>query len=382
MKKIGTLLLCLWTLSLGAQTLSERSVISLMTCTPGDELYLNFGHSALRVLDPALILEDSTIAYYDITFNYGIFSFDTDYFYWKFAKGHTDYQLGLQYTSSFFYCYEVEDRAVYEQVLNLTLEERQQVFDALMENYRPENREYRYNFVYDNCATRPFRLIQAALPEWQVPDSLLSLSYRQQIDYYTGRWSWGKFAINLAFGRKADRPITLQESLFLPENLMNFVHESGIASREDISRFVPREHSFLSSPELLIVVLCLLIVLLTLWEMCHGKIYFWLDGTLYLVFGLAGAILVFLSFFSSHPLVEENINALYLSPLWLVAWVCCFFRKGQTCILRFCPLIAFSLFLCLCMSLIWGQTFHPVLVLPLLACARMLILRQYIYLKK
>ena len=60
--------------------------ISLLTCAPGEELYARFGHTALRVVDPANQV--------DIVFNYGIFDFDTEQFYWKFVKGETWYELG------------------------------------------------------------------------------------------------------------------------------------------------------------------------------------------------------------------------------------------------------------------------------------------------
>ncbi|MBQ2171263.1 MAG: hypothetical protein II448_05955, partial [Paludibacteraceae bacterium] len=45
------LLLCGLSL-LQAQALSERARVSLLTCTPGEELYARYGHTAIRVCDP------------------------------------------------------------------------------------------------------------------------------------------------------------------------------------------------------------------------------------------------------------------------------------------------------------------------------------------
>src|ERR1700739_4405382 len=64
---------------------SSHICISLLTCTPGDELYSTFGHSALRVTDSA----NST----DIVYNYGTFNFDDKNFYLRFIRGKLLYYL-------------------------------------------------------------------------------------------------------------------------------------------------------------------------------------------------------------------------------------------------------------------------------------------------
>ena len=167
------LCLCLSLCSLTkAQTLSDEARISLVTCTPGTELYARYGHTALRVLDPANKI--------DICFNYGIFDFNVDHFYWKFVKGETWYELGANSTRWFLYEYDEEQRQVYEQVLNLTPDQRESIWSALLTNYQPENRQYLYNFVFDNCATRPYVLIEKALGDSiiipAIPVFLIALS--------------------------------------------------------------------------------------------------------------------------------------------------------------------------------------------------------------
>ena len=56
---------------------SSRLRISLLTCTPGDELYSIFGHSAIRITDSSNVGND----YFDIVYNYGTFNFDDEGFY-------------------------------------------------------------------------------------------------------------------------------------------------------------------------------------------------------------------------------------------------------------------------------------------------------------
>ena len=134
--KIRTYMLVLamlMSLGMSAQRLSEQARISLLTCTPGEELYARYGHTAIRVLD-----EQNDI---DIVFNYGIFDFNTDHFYWKFVRGETWYELGAAPMWWFMREYEEEQRPVYEQVLNLKEEQTNIVWDTLVENDKPVNRK-------------------------------------------------------------------------------------------------------------------------------------------------------------------------------------------------------------------------------------------------
>ena len=149
------LLSLLWVSHPFAQKLlSPNAKVYLLTCTPGTEVWTKYGHTGIYVDDP-----DNQL---DIVFNYGNFSFGEN-FYINFIKGDTYYQLGIEPYHYFDAIYQRLGRKTYWQELNLTQEQKQKVFDALIVNYRPENRFYHYNFVFDNCATRPYHLLKAAL---------------------------------------------------------------------------------------------------------------------------------------------------------------------------------------------------------------------------
>ena len=105
-----------------ALQLSEKSKISLITCSPGEELYARYGHTALLVYDPELHVQ--------WVFNYGMFDFNVEDFYLKFVKGETWYELGVEDYQQFLIAYSYEKRQVYEQELNLSLAQRQAVLDA------------------------------------------------------------------------------------------------------------------------------------------------------------------------------------------------------------------------------------------------------------
>ena len=119
--------------------------ISLLTCAPGEEIYSLFGHTAIRYENPSQGI--------DVVFNYGLFSFNTPNFILRFSLGETDYQLGATDYAHFAAEYAFFGRSVWQQTLNLTEREKAELIRLLQENYRPENRVYRYNFFYDNCAT-------------------------------------------------------------------------------------------------------------------------------------------------------------------------------------------------------------------------------------
>ncbi len=133
--------------------LTEWSDVSVITILPGDPLYSSFGHTAIRVRDDSADI--------DVGYNYGTFDFDEEGFYVKFLRGKLDYYLDRNRFDDVLYAYRMEERPVLEQRLNFTLEERQELFDRLETNYLPENRAYRYEFLYDNCSTRPRDVIEA-----------------------------------------------------------------------------------------------------------------------------------------------------------------------------------------------------------------------------
>ena len=124
--------------------------ISLITCHAGSVMYELCGHSAIRIqLDGQ-----------DWVVNYGLFEFQSKNFALKFLKGETDYRVGAYPFDIFMQHYLSENRRVVEQQLNLTPSQSWELLRLLEENLRPENCVYRYNYVKNNCATKPINLIE------------------------------------------------------------------------------------------------------------------------------------------------------------------------------------------------------------------------------
>lgn len=303
---------------------SDSVVISLITCSPGEEVYAKFGHTAIRLNDKAKGV--------DIVFNYGLFSFETESFYFKFIKGETDYQLGVYETSLFLPEYKQRNSTVWEQILNLSVTEKRKLINSLLLNYEPQNRVYRYNFVFDNCATRPRDKILASLngfAKFEPNDD--SKTFRQWIGVYVGNDTWLKFGIDLIFGMDADVIATKNESMFLPEKLMTefqsaeivytnnqskkLIAERKILVSKDESKIQHEETFWLYKPMNVALILLIIGTIVTLWDVQRKRHLKWIDSLLFIITGLTGFVLLFLMFFSSHPLVKMNFNLLWLNPL-------------------------------------------------------------------
>jgi len=308
--------------------ISDSAVISLITCSPGAEVYSKFGHTAIRVKDK--------INNVDVVFNYGIFSFETEHFYYKFIKGETDYQLGIYETNFFLPEYAERNSMVWEQVLNLSSAEKKNLVATLLENYEPQNRVYRYNFVFDNCSTRPRDKITSSVNGYiRYHQTSEPATFRRWIGDYVGTDTWLKFGIDLVFGIDADAVASQKDSQFLPEVLMSDFQEAEIVSldghvkklvEKSATVLVDKKHvetnssvfSFLLKPfavSLFLLGLGVLITVLDIKYRKHNKVF---DSVLLFITGVAGVIVFYLMVFSTHPLVTANLNILWVNPLNLI----------------------------------------------------------------
>ncbi|MFO0360025.1 MAG: DUF4105 domain-containing protein, partial [Flavobacteriales bacterium] len=195
---------------------SPNARFTLLSCTSGPDLYSIFGHTAIRY-------EDSLNGrWVDWVFNYGTFEFSDD-FYWKFAQGKLDYKLSLEDFGNFQQEYIYTGRGIYEQELLLTVEDKRKLFALLVENYEPQNRTYRYDFFYDNCATRVRDIIRRSSSR-SVEFTYVSAkewTFRDAIQRYLDHMPWSDFGIDLALGIPCDRVMGKEDVMFLPDSLMN-----------------------------------------------------------------------------------------------------------------------------------------------------------------
>lgn len=306
--------------------LSDSTKVSLLTSSPWDkEVYSIFGHTAIRVQDP--------INQFDIVFNYGLFSFDSPNFMFRFIKGETDYMVGAENFDRYITEYKLRGVGVTEQVFNLTPKEKQAIFDALVINSLPENRVYRYNYFYDNCSTRPRDIIENNIEGIiHYTPTNQTQTYRHLVHQSVWSQPWVRFGIDLVIGADADKEITDRQKDFLPLYLMEAYNNASIKNSDDSIRPLlseqndiftsPKDETFiLIDPPLvigcLLLVTALIISFLSYKKNCVllGKLF---DFLLFAVAGIAGSIIFFLMFFSVHPCTAPNWNIIWLNPLQLI----------------------------------------------------------------
>ncbi len=297
------------------QSLSDSSEISLLTADPGNELYSVFGHSAVRLKDPVNDI--------DIVYNYGTFDFNTPNFYLKFARGKLNYILSVSTFKNFMPTYFWENRSVYEQVLNLTQEQKEDILRFLQHNYLPENRYYKYDFFYDNCATRIRDLMDSTIENLDFEHALKDhdLSFRDMIAAHLTDMKWNKLGIDIALGLPADKTALPYNYMFLPDWMMKafgnatiggekpLVKETNVlfkaAAVEDTSTYI--------TPALVFWIVFFIGIIG--WH--RKKFIMYYDRIIFLIAGLTGLLEILLWFATDHIATKGNLNLLWAWPLHL-----------------------------------------------------------------
>lgn len=365
--------LCLLCLSLAGlraqQPLSPQASISLFTCAPGDELYSVFGHSALRIKDPAQNL--------DQVFNWGIFDFDTPNFYLKFIRGQLLYKLGAQSPKRFLREYQYYKRAVTEHTLLLPADEKQAVADFVFNNYKPENRFYRYDFFYDNCASRIVDIIDTVLTPritWEA-QAAPQATFRDLLDPYLDQQPWADLGIDLILGLNSDKVATFRQQMFLPAYIpANFAQLR--VDRDSIQTPIfnsGRKVLTFAEPEIVIPwwqkptplfwIASILLIALGFW-LPRQHFFQQLDLLWFGAAGLAGALFLFMWVGTDHEACYRNLNMLWANPFYLLLLPA--LRKRAPKSWERILLLLFAVFnLCVILGIQWlPQDLHPA-VIPL-----------------
>ncbi len=357
--------------------------ISLLTCDPGDELYMAFGHSAIRVLD--------NIKGTDYVFNYGTFNFNTPNFYGKFAGGRLDYMLSVSTYADFVATYTREKRSIREQVLNLSLEQEKYMVEFLQVNYLPERRYYRYDFFFDNCATRIRDAMDLVLGDklvWNDEGADKSeKTFRNLIDEYVLNMPWADLGIDLALGAVIDRDATAQEEQFLPDYMEKAFARASIVGDGPTRPLVKENHVILDfprqnatmpslNPYWLFWLVAVVFTVITYIGFKRKRLFIGFDVALFSILGILGIVIFLLWFATEHSATQWNWNILWAFPGHLIL-AFALLRKNLKPWVRHYLLAALILADAAVVFWILGfQSFHPSLIPILLV----VILRtNYLY---
>ena len=346
----------------------DRVRISLLTCAPGSEIYALFGHSAIRYENPD--------QQEDWVFNYGMFSFKDPNFVMRFVKGETDYQLGVIPFAYFEAEYAMRGSSVYQQVLNLTNDEKELLVNLLKENYLPANRVYRYNYFYDNCTTRARDKIEESIQGKVIyPKNEKEVSFRDILHEFMVDSHWSEFGIDLCLGSEADQPIDERKQMFAPFYMLGAARGAMIHRGDTVVPLVLEEvkivdavledePAFPLSPIFCSLLLLLVTMVVVAWSIRKGRSCLAWNVLLFFLQGIGGCIIAFLFFFSLHPTVGSNWLLMLFNPLPLLYLPVLIYRgiKGKKDPYHWYNLVCLTSFMILMPFL--PQEFNPT-VLPL-----------------
>jgi Domain of unknown function (DUF4105) len=306
---------------------SSHLRISLLTCTPGDELYSTFGHSGIRVMDSSSVT--------DVVYNYGNFNFDDEGFYIKFARGKLLYYVSADNFEDFKYSYQVTNRGITEQVLNLTAAEKITIQHFLNNNLKEENRFYKYDFFLDNCTTRLRDIIK------KNHDSTFTIkpvmppgtTFRQAIYQYLdkGQKHWSKLGIDILLGQPCDGVMSAAQMQFLPDNLMISLDSANhplILSHQNLYNISDDNNKkTFFTPLIIFSLLLLIIAAISLSKNKLARMFLQgFDGLLFFCTGLLGIILIFMWFGTDHSMTKNNFNLLWA---WPTHFIISFFANNK-----------------------------------------------------
>jgi hypothetical protein len=310
--------------------------VYLITCAPGTATYSIYGHSALRIILP----EKNE----DLVYNWGVFDFSAPNFVWKFAKGRLDYILAATSFDRFLQEYLSEERAVWQQRINLEPYETELLLGLIAENLKPENVKYRYDFFYDDCSTRIRDLLEKSIGNkllYPPEQKINQRTFREKVGEYQRPYQWLQAGINLIMGTPADKKASFRDVMFLPIDMKKglseaVVNRSGkliplLRNPETLLSFPPLvvKQNFLTSPLFIFSIIVITIILLSS-LIRNARMIHILDITVFSFFSLLAILIFFFSFFTDHQQMKLNLNILWLSPFLLFCLYDLIMKKGKS----------------------------------------------------
>lgn len=295
--------------------------VSVITCWPGQEIYELEGHEAIRVASPD----------FDYVWNYGTFDFQQPNFIGRFVSGQTDYMVMAYPFAWFMPEYVSRGSRVEEQELLLSKEEKQRLYANLRRNALPQNNTYRYNYVKDNCATRITAMLDTTLSRQMVfPDSAKYGTFRRVMRHYHRHYPWYQLGIDLVLGSGLDRSINRTQEMFAPVEMHDSYANAFFAgSRMPVAAppkvlyegkgdvTLPPTPWYLTPTAVSLAALLLSVATLLVW-LRNSRLIRWWMALYFGVCGLAGCLVTYLVFFSTHEATSPNLTLVWLNPLQLV----------------------------------------------------------------
>lgn len=317
------------------------TVVSLVTCYAGTDIYELEGHEAIRI---------NMGSGHDYAVSYGEFDFNAPGFVYRFVKGETDYMVGMFPWAYFEDAYRRAGRRVVEKRLDMTQAQKDRLMQLVADNLRPENRVYRYNYVKDNCATRPLRTVELAMGDTIMlgasPVEGRAQTFREVMRHFHRNYPWYQFGIDLALGAGIDYPIDRREMAFAPIVLCAQLDSATCGGKPLVSETIvlvdlPEDNAvedatpWYLSPLAVCWAVFALLLWCTIFDLRRGKVTRWVDALYFGLMGLAGCLLTFLIFVSLHEATSPNWLFVWLNPFCLIPTIFIWLKKCKRVVLLY-----------------------------------------------
>ncbi len=319
MRKTLFLIIFLLPLTVFGQSLklSDRAEISIITVGPGSDLSALFGHNAIRIIDP--------VWGFDKAYGYGSFDFDTPNFHLKFTMGKLLYEADAKDFDTFMIEYQYYKRWVYEQTLDLDSASKQQVYEFVQWNIKPENKKYKYDFFFDNCATKMRDILKNILGDkisFSGEYLTVTSSFRDLLRSKTRPMPWISMGMDVALGSRIDPNASAEEHMFLPDYILSSLDNASI-TENGVTKPIVKSARMVYDPQngelqvgfftptIVFSFLALVVLGLTLRDVQNKRRSRILDFIVLLITGLLGGVVLFLWFGTDHDGMRNNLNILW-----------------------------------------------------------------------
>ncbi len=301
-----------------SDTLKPRLRLSLLTCGTGDLVYETFGHTAIRVIDSNI---DGPLR--DIVYNYGMFNGYEENFELKFMRGKLNYYVATNLFPDFMEEYAQYGRSVEEQELILEEKYKIQINEFLKNNALPENRDYKYDFFFDNCATRIRDIFPKVLGDQFHYSSVIpnnsQQTFRDIINIYFYRRHWERVGVNVLLGSKIDKVMSNKDIMFLPDYLRDGLAGSSFGIKKISTKPKLILEGLEVKPSGINIPLWSLLILFSITFLGLTLPYFKIlaifsSRFVFFISGILGVIIFIMWFATDHQGCSANANLLWALP--------------------------------------------------------------------
>ena len=299
---------------------------SLLIASPGEAIYSQLGHAAIRMECPIHNL-DYCFSFEEEPGMGGII---------KFFVGKTDAHMLAVPTTEFLKEFKLDGRRVMQYTLNLTTYEKQELWRLLDNDYVDEELR-NFNFLQNNCSSVSLMAIENVMIDETIdfngwPEQFQMIN-GAGVRYLTRNYPWLQFWSMIFLGTESDS-YWEHEQQVAPELLPNVLKKATIISAEGQKRpmiiatkeLMPFKNNFKASPVTptwVFGLLLLAVVLITLaqlkWKLKWiGQV---LDVLLMVLVTIAGLFLIYTSFVSGLFGTHWNWYLIPFNPLPLIIWL-------------------------------------------------------------